>query len=649
MKKIICVILCIILFSAVVPLNAAAEVTETSGSYEDKMTWEYDKDTKTLTVTCDGPLDFPYEEVYEYMEGPVFLYKAYPWNENGINAEAEHIVLKGNITEIGKSVFMSFPKLKEFSVPETVTKIGGLAYRGCGFEEIEIPSTVKTVEGSAFSNCYYLKRVVLNEGLEYIGAYAFSSLNLEQINIPSTVNMTGTNIVGTNINNNLKNIIQSEGGFCYIDNCIVDCQYGVENAVVRDGTRFIPESLCSMLGSAAFKTLYIPSTVKTVGKMAFYGRNLESVTFENGVETIGEEAFQSNSRLTEITFGDSIKEIGKDAFKYTGITSVELPAGLETIDDEAFGNTKLTSVNIPENVNSLSNKAFANSPVGKITVDKNNPYYTVVDNVLFSKNRSSLVYYPSKRAGKHYIVPSGVKNIYSDFSADKLQTVTIPITVKKITEFTQKSLYYFGTEEEWNKIQLPTEKKSEYSSETVTLGARCCKAKLSKTRYVFNKKKVRTPKVKVFDPAGNLLKEKRDYTVIYPKGRKKINEYTVKVKLKGKYKGSFSLIFRIAPKGTEFTKVTLGGAMFTAKWKKIGKNITGYEIQFSTDEKFRESRYEKLTKTFTVKKKKNEKSFRNLSVNKPYYIRVRTFKTVNKKRVYSVWSKSKKVKVKSPY
>lgn len=48
MKKIISVILCIILFTAVVPLNALAEVTETSGSYQDKMTWEYDKSTKPL-------------------------------------------------------------------------------------------------------------------------------------------------------------------------------------------------------------------------------------------------------------------------------------------------------------------------------------------------------------------------------------------------------------------------------------------------------------------------------------------------------------------------------------------------------------------------------------------------------------------------
>ncbi len=649
MKKIISVILCIILFTAVVPLNALAEVTETSGSYQDKMTWEYDKSTKTLTVTCNGALDFPYEEVYEYMEGPIFLYKAYPWNKNGISGEAEHIVLKGNVTEIGDSVFMNFWKLKELNIPKSVTKIDSLAYRGCGFEEIDIPSNVKTIGTSAFGYCNSLKKVVLHEGLEYIGDYAFNSNYLEEINIPSTVNMTGSRIVGEYFNENLKKIIQSEGGFCYIDNCIVGGQYDVENAVIREGTRFVPENLCYYISSRAYKTLYVPSSVKTIGTKAFYGRGLESVTLANGVETICDEAFTGNSNLTKITFSDSIKEIGKKAFYGAGFTSVKLPAGLESIDEEAFANTKLTSVNLPKNLKWLSAKAFSNSPIEKITVDKNNAKYTVVDNVLFSKNKKSLVYYPSQRAGKHYIVPSGVTNIYADFTAAKLQTVTVPKTVIKILAYIEKSLYYFGTEEEWNKIQLPTKKKYYYGNETVTLGARYCTAKLGKTKYIYKKNKVRTPKVNVYDPAGNLLKEKQDYTVTYPKGRKKINEYTVKVKLKGKYKGSFNLAFRIAPRGTDFTKITPGGAKFTARWKKINKNITGYEIQFSTDQKFRTSRYANPTKTYTVKKKKNKKVFNNLSVNKPYYIRIRTFKKVKNKRVYSSWSKGKKVQISSPY
>ncbi len=643
MKKLISIFLCILLISAAAPVNVFAEVTETSGSYEDKMTWEYDKDTKTLTVNCDGPLDFPYRDVYEYMEGPVFLYRAYPWNENGINSEAEHIVLKGNVTEIGKYVFMNFYKLTELSVPETVKTIGALAFRGCGFEEIDIPSNVKRIEGSAFSNCNKLKTVTLHEGLEYIGGHAFDSLKLEQINIPESVKMTGIRIAGTNFNDGLKQIIQSEGGFCYIDNCIIECQNGVEDAVIREGTRFVPENLYYTFGSDSFKSLYVPSSVKIIGDRAFYGCILEKVTIENGVENIGEEAFCSNGKLTELNIGDSVKTIKKGAFEKTGMTSVKLPSGLEVIEANAFAKSKLKTVKIPASVKKIYAAAFDGADVEKITVDKDNQSYSASGNVLFNKAKTVLVYYPAKRAGKHYKVPAGVKNIYSDFSASALQTVTLPKTVKKLTRYISKALYYFGSQSEWEKVKKA--KKTNGYNESTEQGAYVCTAKLSKKKYTYNGM-VRKPGVKVYDPAGNLLTEKKDYSVTYPKGRKKINEYTVKVKLKGDFKGTINLNFSIIPEATAFAGITTGGAKFTAKWKKVKKNISGYEIQFSKNQRFLSN---SETKVYTLKKDKTKKTFKNLYVKTPYYIRVRTFKTVNKKRIYSAWSKSEKVVISSPY
>lgn len=54
----------------------------------------------------------------------------------------------------------------------------------------------------------------------------------------------------------------------------------------------------------------------------------------------------------------------------------------------------------------------------------------------------------------------------------------------------------------------------------------------------------------------------------------------------------------------------------------------------------------KKPKTTTAGKKATEITFKNLRSNKNYYIRIRTYKTVNGKRYYSEWSKIKKVKVK---
>ena len=77
-------------------------------------------------------------------------------------------------------------------------------------------------------------------------------------------------------------------------------------------------------------------------------------------------------------------------------------------------------------------------------------------------------------------------------------------------------------------------------------------------------------------------------------------------------------------------------------WKKQDTQTTGYQVQYSTDKNFK-----KGNKTVTVKgAKTNAKTISKLTKGKKYYVRVRTYKTVNKTNFYSGWSKSSSVTVK---
>ena len=76
-------------------------------------------------------------------------------------------------------------------------------------------------------------------------------------------------------------------------------------------------------------------------------------------------------------------------------------------------------------------------------------------------------------------------------------------------------------------------------------------------------------------------------------------------------------------------------------WSKT-KGVKGYEIQVATDKKFKKNK-----KTVTIKKQKTTKTtVKKLKAKKKYYVRVRTYKIVNGKKVYSSWSKVKSVKTK---
>ena len=77
----------------------------------------------------------------------------------------------------------------------------------------------------------------------------------------------------------------------------------------------------------------------------------------------------------------------------------------------------------------------------------------------------------------------------------------------------------------------------------------------------------------------------------------------------------------------------------TVKWKKKSK-IKGYQIQYSTDSKFKKNK-----KSIKIKKAKTtSKKISNLKESKKYYFRIRTYKSSNKKTRYSKWSKVKSVK-----
>ena len=93
---------------------------------------------------------------------------------------------------------------------------------------------------------------------------------------------------------------------------------------------------------------------------------------------------------------------------------------------------------------------------------------------------------------------------------------------------------------------------------------------------------------------------------------------------------------------TTITSVKAQSKAFTVKWKKKS-GITGYQIQYSTNSKFK-----KGNKSIKIKSAKTvSKKITKLKVAKKYYVRVRTYKIVNKKTYYSSWSKKKNVTTKN--
>lgn len=155
---------------------------------------------------------------------------------------------------------------------------------------------------------------------------------------------------------------------------------------------------------------------------------------------------------------------------------------------------------------------------------------------------------------------------------------------------------------------------------------------------------------------GFTLKPKAKGKITYKTGNKKVATVNSKgkVTVKGTGKATITVTAKATstyskcvkkitvygvPKKPEMKKLTAGKKKFTVQWKK-DKKADGYQVQYSTDKKFK-----KNVKSVNVSKKSTKVTVKKLKKRKTYRVRVRSYKKINGKKYYSGWGKVKSVKV----
>lgn len=152
------------------------------------------------------------------------------------------------------------------------------------------------------------------------------------------------------------------------------------------------------------------------------------------------------------------------------------------------------------------------------------------------------------------------------------------------------------------------------------------------------------------------LKPKAKGKITYKTGNKKVATVNSKgkVTVKGTGKATITVTAKATstysksvkkitvygvPKKPEMKKLTAGKKKFTVQWKK-DKKADGYQVQYSTDKKFK-----KNVKSVNVSKKSTKATIKKLKKGKTYWVRMHSYKKINGKKYYSGWGKVKSVKV----
>lgn len=174
----------------------------------------------------------------------------------------------------------------------------------------------------------------------------------------------------------------------------------------------------SKIGTLEFSLDEATNTYKVIG-IGTYNRTVLTIPNQylgKDVTIIADGAFQACSKLQEIIIPNTIKIIGEDAFfGCNGITEIDIPDSVESIEETAFAFCdNLKSIKIGKGLVTLKALHFYESnKMSSIIVDEQNPHLSSVNNVLYNKSKTELLYYPASLTNKKFNIPSTVTKINS--------------------------------------------------------------------------------------------------------------------------------------------------------------------------------------------------------------------------------------------
>lgn len=302
-----------------------------------------------------------------YMDCKAFCYCNYLENIDGGN----------NLVAIGADCFLSCINLEPITIPQSLEYVGPEAFLGCSkFNEplyndrfffyyptwpddesekvYHIPDGIEVINDYAFfCNCT-LSEVVIPNSVWQISDGAFSDSHIECCTIPSSVTYIGdAAFLGTWLTE--ITIPKTVTHFGY--NMFVG-DFSLESVVFENEMDSIPFG--TFQNTFSLKRVKWPASVHKIGRYAFSNSNINELPDLTGIDEIGDFAFTRCEQLKRAVLPSTITEIQNGVFHMcTNIEQVVLPQTITRIGRYAFSQTdKLTSIDIPLSVAGIGGRAF---------------------------------------------------------------------------------------------------------------------------------------------------------------------------------------------------------------------------------------------------------------------------------------------------
>ena len=344
----------------------------------DNVKWKLDKNGK-MTITGKGLMyGKPSTKVFD-------------------KRKVKEVVVGNGVKDIYKGCFRDYPNLKKVTLPDSITNTEPKVFYGCkNLQTVVLPKKLKTMDNYLFANCSNLKSVQMPTTVENLGNGVFQNCSsLKTVKMPTTVAKLGNYV---------------------FQNCSSLTSVSLPNTITKMGYSIF--SGCTSLTSAN-----IPNKLVAISGETFLNcKNLTNVTVPESVNKINYNAFENCSKLKNVDFLKNITSFGEDAFKgCSSIEKITLNDNAKIVCDKEYfpSATFLECSNLKE-----------------INISENNRYYTLIDGVLYTKDKKTLILYPSGNEAETVEIPNFVTKVgRSSFQGSKnIKNLVIPGNVTDVSK-----------------------------------------------------------------------------------------------------------------------------------------------------------------------------------------------------------------------
>ena len=362
-----------------------------------------------------------------------------PGNVKTISADAfannktlETVIIKEGCEKIGGSAFYNCANLKNVLLPDSITQIDSAAfYNSRKIEEIEIPANLEELKNMVFSVTGLTKVTFRGDKIKSIGRETFFGCKIESINITKDIESIDATAFDHCTNLTDIRIDKQNTNFKYENGMLItkekDKVLFVSSKYYENATSFsIPEGIidftCNISKIYSIKKLIVPASTKTLN-----ARNLPitisevEIAQENENFRVVEECIYTKtepitlvfcfSKATQIELKENVNTIAKFSFRgATNATKITFNDSTQKLENQIFGKEGKVEVILGKNVKSIDSMFALWKYDYEITIDAKNLYYVIEDNVLYNKQKDTLITVINLIEGK-FTLESSVKTI----------------------------------------------------------------------------------------------------------------------------------------------------------------------------------------------------------------------------------------------